>query len=327
MTAAARIGVITLDGYQSLGGVQGAIAAKLETVLSDPEPTAEEARALHRAFTRYLIRVDEGAVEGERLLRRVVPRASLPQSADRVLRRLVDAGLLTTKEGTIELAHERVINDWPKLPLKAWLAQDATDRRLIDQLRQRVNDETLPDGFLAQAEEMLQRDQQLTADEPALAELVQRSRAQKRARERQRRFLLGGALLVAFIVALVAGFAWVQRDEAINQTQLANEARKQANEEAKNAQQQAELAREQTRSAQRNRALMVAGWSMKETEAGRTERGLLLALAVDPERASRSNFDIIRRDEVPALTVALERAIYAGVDLRRFELGELGRAS
>jgi hypothetical protein len=48
---------LTLAEYQSLGGVQGAIAAKLETVLSDPEPTTEEAAALRRAFTRYLIRV------------------------------------------------------------------------------------------------------------------------------------------------------------------------------------------------------------------------------------------------------------------------------
>jgi hypothetical protein len=122
---------LTLEEYQSLGGVQGAIAAKLETVLSDPEPTEEESRALRRAFTRYLIRVDEGAVAGERLLRRVVPRATLPQSADRVLRRLIDAGLLTTKDGTVELAHERLIDDWPKLPLKTWLVQDAAERRLI----------------------------------------------------------------------------------------------------------------------------------------------------------------------------------------------------
>jgi len=109
---------LTLDGYRSLGGVQGAIGAKLELVLSDPEPTAEEARGLQHAFTRHLIRVDEGAVEGERLLRRVVPRASLPLSANRVIGRLVDAGLLMTKDSTIELAHERLIDDWPKLPLK-----------------------------------------------------------------------------------------------------------------------------------------------------------------------------------------------------------------
>ena len=205
---------LTLDGYQNLGGVQGAIAAKLELVLSDPEPTAEEARALRRAFARYLIRVDEGAVEGDRLLRRIVPRASLPESAGRVIGRLVDAGLLVTKGGTVELAHERLIGDWPKLPLKTWLAQDATDRRLIDQLHQRVNDETLPDGLLTQAEELLQRDRELAADEPALTQLVQRSTDLKRVRERRRRFLLGGTLLVALVVAVLAGFAWSQKNEA-----------------------------------------------------------------------------------------------------------------
>ena len=205
---------LTLDDYKALGGVQGAIAAKLESVLSDPEPTAYEARAVQRAFTGYLTRVDEGAVEGERLLRRVVPRASLPQSADRVIGRLVDAGLLTTKDATIEIAHERLIDDWPKLPLKTWLAHDATDRRLIDQLRQRVNDDTLPDGLLAQAEELLQRDHELAVEEPALAKLVQRSRDQRRAREQRRRFVLGGALFAAFVVAVVAGFAWLQKNEA-----------------------------------------------------------------------------------------------------------------
>src|SRR5215831_963048 len=91
---------LTLDDYRMLGGVQGAIAARLDLVLADPEPTAEETRALRRAFTRYLVRVDEGAVEGERLLRRVIPLTWLPPSADRLLSRLVDAGLLMTKNGT-----------------------------------------------------------------------------------------------------------------------------------------------------------------------------------------------------------------------------------
>src|SRR5271165_71632 len=206
---------LTLDGYRTIGGVQGAIAAKLELVLSDPEPTAEETGALQRAFTRHLIRVDEGAVEGERLLRRVVPRASLPQSAARVVGRLVDAGLLMTKNGTIELAHERLINDWPKLPLKTWLAQDARDRRLIDQLRQRVNDDTLPEGLLAQAEELLQRDHELAIEEPGLANLVQRSRDQRRARERRRWIILGVISIAALGFLGLAWWALGQRSEAI----------------------------------------------------------------------------------------------------------------
>src|SRR5271169_1896309 len=206
---------LTLDGYRTIGGVQGAIAANLELVLSDPEPTAEETGALQRAFTRHLIRVDEGAVEGERLLRRVVPRASLPQSAGRIIGRLVDAGLLMTKNGTIELAHERLINDWPKLPLKTWLAQDARDRRLIDQLRQRVNDDTLPEGLLAQAEELLQRDHELAIEEPGLANLVQRSRDQRRARERRRWIILGVISIAALGFLGLAWWALGQRSEAI----------------------------------------------------------------------------------------------------------------
>jgi hypothetical protein len=214
---------LTLDEYHSLGGVQGAIAEKLDEVLSDPEPTEEESRALQRAFTRHLIRVDEGAVEGERLLRRVVPRASLPQAADRILRRLIDAGLLTTRDGTIELAHERLINDWPRLPLKAWLAQDAADRRLIDQLHQRANDDTLPDGLLAQAEELLQRDQEVAAEEPAIGQLVQRSRDQRRAREWRRRMSVGLAVIVAIVFAALAGWALNQRSEAITAKIMAQE--------------------------------------------------------------------------------------------------------
>ena len=206
---------LTLDSYRILGGVHGAIAAKLELVLSDPEPTAEEARALQRGFTRYLIRVDEGAVEGDRLLRRVQPRASLPRAADRIIDRLVDAGVLVTKNGTIELAHERLIDNWPKLQLKTWLAQDAADRRLIDQLHQRESDdEELPDGLLGQSEELMQRDHELTVEEPGIVKVVQRSRNQKRARERRRLYFLYGAFLAVLVFAAVAGFAWWQRNQA-----------------------------------------------------------------------------------------------------------------
>jgi WD40 repeat protein/pimeloyl-ACP methyl ester carboxylesterase len=73
--------------------------------------------------------------------------------------------------------------------------------------------------------------------------------------------------------------------------------------------------------AQKSRALMVAGLSVRETEAGRAERGLLLALAADPGRVDSDNHDRIRRDDVPALKAAAERALYSGVPLRLPEKG------
>jgi hypothetical protein len=190
---------LTLADYTALGGVQGAIAAKLETVLSDPEPTARR----HSPYSAHSRVTSFGSMRVQSKAsvcwRRVVPRSSLPQSADRVIGRLVDAGLLTTRDATIELAHERLIDDWPKLPVKTWLGQDAADRRLIDQLRQRVNDDTLPDGVLTEAEELLQRDHELAVEEPALAKLVQRSKDQRRVRERRRPKLLGSALVTALV--------------------------------------------------------------------------------------------------------------------------------
>ena len=60
-------------------GRQGRDRAKLREALSDPQPTNQELAAFRRCFVRHLVRVDEGAVEGERYLRRAAARESLPK--------------------------------------------------------------------------------------------------------------------------------------------------------------------------------------------------------------------------------------------------------
>jgi WD40 repeat protein len=290
---------LTLDEYRTLGGVQGAISAKLETVLSDPEPTAEETRALQRALTRHLIRVDEGAVEGERQLRRVVPRASLPQSADRLIGRLVDAGLVTTKDGTIELAHERLINDWPKLPVKTWLAQDAVDWRLINQLRQRVNDETLPDGLLAQAEDLLQRDHELADEEPALKTLVEHSREQRLARDRRRWMLLGSALLAALLFAVIASFAFIAKRQADDNANAAELATARAEVAAKQAEAERDRERMQLLAMQARRTAVEA-----DEPAGIERAG---ALALESIETARKVNRPTEADALEATRIAMTR--------------------
>lgn len=80
---------------------------------------------------------------------------------------------------------------WPRQPdcearcsrllprsLRKVLRRAGSDRRVELRLGSRAagNDDTLPNGILAQAEELLQRDHELDAEEPVLAKLVQRSR-------------------------------------------------------------------------------------------------------------------------------------------------------
>lgn len=56
---------LAVSEYEKLGGVEGAIGQKLREALSDPQPT----------------RVDQGAVEGERYLRRATPQETVPKRA------------------------------------------------------------------------------------------------------------------------------------------------------------------------------------------------------------------------------------------------------
>ena len=64
--------------------------------------------------------------------RRVRARASSTTSARRVLDVLTDSRLLTVSEGEVEVAHEALLREWPRL--RGWLEEDAEGRRLHRQL-------------------------------------------------------------------------------------------------------------------------------------------------------------------------------------------------
>jgi hypothetical protein len=128
---------------------------------------------------------------------------------------------LIARKDTIELSHERLIDDWPFLPIKTWLIQDAAERGLINRLRQRIGEEVLSDSLLAQAEEMLQHDDQLRHEEPNIVALVERSRHAKEASERRRRWILITAITTAIIFAAVTVFAGLQWIRAERQTTIA----------------------------------------------------------------------------------------------------------
>lgn len=121
-------GWIRMDAYERTGGVQGAVARLAETAY---EQLADVERdAVRRIMLRLVVS------DGETATRR---RASLDEFdperdavAQRVIMQLARDRLLTLGEGTIEVAHEALLREWPRL--RQWLEEDQQGRQVRQQL-------------------------------------------------------------------------------------------------------------------------------------------------------------------------------------------------
>ena len=315
---------LELQEYQDLGGVTGAIETKLHNALDDLKPGPEELAAFRRAFVRQLVKVDEGAVEGERYLRRAVPRDALPDGASRLIDRLRDARLLVDGEdGTIAIAHERLIEDWRDMPLRRWLAEDSGDRQLIENLRSRHADHRDGGPLLSQkplrdAEDLLARDPSLEADEPELVTFIRSSTKEEQqvakaerdrlereaedARKITRRTQIGAgvAACLALVAAGVGYIAYQNAQEAATQRDAAFLSAQ----EAEKQRDLAQAALEETEIANSRR---LAGLSEEATAAGDVERGILIALEALPHAVAGTETDA----DTPEAEQALAKAIYA----------------
>ncbi len=118
---------LTLAGYQAAGGVQAAIARTADREFEDLDETG---RTIARRILVRLTQLGEGTED----TRRRAPRRELqftdarPGEVDEVLDRLVEARLVTIDEDTIEVAHEALIREWPRL--REWLDEDREGLRL-----------------------------------------------------------------------------------------------------------------------------------------------------------------------------------------------------
>ena len=120
---------LTLAAYERTGGVQGAVARLAERAyqrLSSGE--AATARNL-------LLRLADDGAAGDPV-RRQVPLSELDlarsEDARRVLDVLTDNRLLTVGGDTVEVAHEALLREWPRL--REWIEEDAEGRRLHRQI-------------------------------------------------------------------------------------------------------------------------------------------------------------------------------------------------
>jgi WD40 repeat protein/class 3 adenylate cyclase/energy-coupling factor transporter ATP-binding protein EcfA2 len=229
--------VLTLASFQESGGVRGAVARLAETAY-------ERLTDRQRQVARAILLRSAGPGEGAAAVRRRVPLTELDVQRDEdvahVLAALTDARLLTTTETTVEVAHEALLREWPRL--RDWLEENAEGRRLHLHLAQTVGEwqeggrdpaDLFRGARLASALDWT-AEHSLELNE-AEREFLEESRgAAERAAERQRRtnrrlqgLLAGTAVLL--VVALIAGSLAISQRRVAQRAERASIARELAN--------------------------------------------------------------------------------------------------
>jgi DNA-binding SARP family transcriptional activator/WD40 repeat protein len=117
---------LTVAGYRASGGVNGAVAGLAEDAYQALPSGART--AARRLLLRLCDSGGEGAVD---LRRRLSIEEAAPErdtDARAALAALVDRRLLTVDRDTVEVAHEALLREWPRL--RTWLDEDVQGRRV-----------------------------------------------------------------------------------------------------------------------------------------------------------------------------------------------------
>ncbi|MGB1090837.1 MAG: beta-propeller domain-containing protein [Oceanobacter sp.] len=256
-------GDLTLAEYQSMGGLKGALNKAVEQAyddaLNDPKlPNDQDAiiKLIRRGLIPWLAGID---LETQAPKRRVANLSEIPAEAQPVITHLINQRLLitdttettskdnttatteTTRDTTIEPAHEALLRQWGLL--KEWLEEDLAELTIIEAL-QRASREwasnnrdtawlTHSAGRLEDAENIRQRDDLVKILSPTDWDYLAACRTQEnelKQKELQQAQLLAEAqkrakkrtqigLVVALVLMVFAGiFGWQateQRDKAL----------------------------------------------------------------------------------------------------------------
>ncbi|MCB9006869.1 MAG: serine/threonine protein kinase [Ardenticatenaceae bacterium] len=244
----AREGYLTHEGYDAIGGVEGALARYAGKEFE--QLTAAEQQQARQVFIQ-MVRPGAGTED----TRRLASRSELGESNWQLVQKLADARLVVTSlapngQETVEVVHEALIRGWGQL--RAWMEEDRAFRAWQERLRAALrqwqmshqdNDALLrgtilaeAEGWLAERERFLSREEHFFIDESlklrgeeqqALEqEKLERQQAAAQARFARRLAWLSGALVVAVVLALLFAFSAVNN----NRIAVGNAATAQANE-------------------------------------------------------------------------------------------------
>ncbi len=293
----------------STGGISGAVGRLAENAYG--QLTDAEQATARIVFLRLV------GGEGDAMARRRVPLTEFDVATNPDMRRtltvLTAARLLTADRGTVEVAHEALFREWPRL--EGWLDEDAQGRRVRAHLTEAAHEwdesgrtpgELYRGARLAavldwtgeHAAEINELERQFVAESKAAGEAEERR--QRRANRRLRLLLIGA--LVGLVLAVAAGtLALVQRAQAQQSQVVADAERSVADQERTAADAQTVIAEQAANAADAQR-LGAQGLTAKALDTA-----LLLArqgVAIDDTPATRANLFAALLRSPDALNVA-----------------------
>lgn len=123
---------MTLESYAESGGVKGAIAKTAEMVFN--QRLSPEQQLIARNIFLRLTNLEEGSQETRRRssLAELIPAPEQAASAQKVVQLLAEARLITVEAGAIDVAHEALIREWPKL--RGWIEENRAGLRIHHRL-------------------------------------------------------------------------------------------------------------------------------------------------------------------------------------------------
>lgn len=275
--------LISEESYIELGGITGALATQAEGLYSDLSPEGQA--AARRLFGR-LVNLGEGTEN----TRRRVDQTDLAQDdpTQQVLETYGRARLLSfdrnpqTRTPTVEVTHEALIREWPRL--RTWITEDRDELRALSHLatatqaweqRGRNRDDLYRGNRLEAALSLSTSHADLSpletefiraSDEDAESE----QQRQVRSNRRLRRSLASAAVLL--LLAAVAGVLALRSSREADRNTAAAEA------EAKRAEGLADVARADKREAQIDRLISTSRELIVQ------DRQLAVQLAIEGQR-------------------------------------------
>jgi class 3 adenylate cyclase len=259
--------VLTIADYRDAGGVRGAIAASADELFERLDARGQ------RAARRVLTELADISPSGDPV-RRAVHRdalAAIP-GGSAVMEQLVDGRLVVAGEHQVQIAHEALLREWPRL--RSWLEADRERiriRRGIDELAatwdangRQVGDllrgsrlEAAHEALVATDDDWPQLDVEFVqaglSERDAQREAERRQLEVQRRQNRRLRALLSAAV-AALVLASVAGVVAVgQRSRALDAAGVATAEQQRADDEAARAEAAAGEATAAARTAEARR--------------------------------------------------------------------------